>query len=132
MKKKNKIFLLNTLIILVLMFVYSCKRTNLNKYIIKEANIKIYSLSQEDENYFRTDSVLINDSKKNYLILFTIEKLFISDNPRENGYPTEGMEGRYDSIISSNINFKSKKRATKITNIRLTFFINLIYCNLYW
>jgi hypothetical protein len=108
MKKKNKVFLLKILTILFLVLVYSCKRTNLNKYIIRHANFKIYSLSKEDRNNYSIDSVIINDSKKKYLIIFTIQKLFVSDNPDKNGYPNEGMEGRLDSVISSNIILKSK------------------------
>jgi hypothetical protein len=104
-------------IISALFLFLSCKRTNLNKYCIKSIDVEILSLKQNNEIYFKPDSILINDKNKKYLILFTIIKGFVSVNPNKDGYPNEGMDGRFDSIVSSNINLKSDEEICIKTNI---------------
>ncbi len=100
------------------MFLFlSCKRTDLNKYIIENVDAQIFSLKQDKKLYFNTDSIFIEDVNKKYLILFTINKTFVSANPNKEGYPNEGMNGKSDSIISSNIDLKSYGEICIKTNI---------------
>lgn len=126
------------LILVLILSICSCHRTNLNRFIIDKGYIKIFRLvpMKNPENYspqptFKLVETSFNDEPTDsvkYLGFLHLDLKYVSDSTEQCNVPFEGQDGRLDSLININNLVSTKQDSSVIVYLHYFDEIHALYC----